>query len=107
MDDRLQAAVALVRNEYPEARLFQISIPGDQEIYLARKCAWNEYKRLIGAVKDEVTANEILVQKFLVHPKLSYEQIDLEMDPGKVVILAQQIQKGLGFVTDGVTLKNV
>ena len=26
---------------------------------------------------------------------------------GKVVILAQQIQKGLGFVTDGVSLKNV
>ena len=107
MEDRLQAAIAIVRAEYPEARLFQICIPGDEEIYLARKCAWNEYKRLIGAVKDEVTANEVLVQKFLVHPKLSYEQIDLEMDPGKVVILAQQIQKGLGFASDGVTVKNV
>ncbi len=107
MDDKLQAAISQVRSEYPEARLFQISIPGDDEIYLARKCAWNEYKRLIGAVKDEVTANEVLVQKFLVHPKLSYEQIDLEMDPGKVVILAQQIQRGLGFASDGVTVKNV
>jgi len=107
MDDKLQAAIAQVRSEYPEARLFQISIPGDDEIYLARKCAWNEYKRLIGAVKDEVTANEVLVQKFLVHPKLSYEQIDLEMDPGRVVILAQQIQRGLGFASDGVTVKNV
>jgi len=107
MEDRLQAAIATVRADYPDVKLFQIAIPGDDEVYLSRKCTWNEYKRLIGAVKSEVTANEILVQKFLVHPKLTYEQIDLEMDPGKVVILAQQIQRGLGFVSDGVTVKNV
>lgn len=107
---QIDDAVATVRAEHPDWKLFLIEIPGDDEIYLARKCSWNEYKRVAqGLVKagDEVAANEAVVQAFLVHPKWTYEQLQFEVEPGKIVLLANQIQRGLGFVTDGVTLKNV
>ena len=107
---RIDAAVAEAKAQHPDWKLFRIDIPGDDEVYLARKCSWAEYKRIAaGLVKssDEVSANEALVQAFLVHPRWTYEQVQFEVEPGKLVVLAQQIQRGLGFITDGVTLKNV
>ena len=97
-----------LRAESPSVKLFQITVPGrEDEVFIARKCNWAEYKKLIGKVKDEAEANELLVQRFLVHPKVDYETLNLEWDPGLVVTLAQQIQKGLGFVGDGAAIKNV
>ncbi len=96
-----------LRADNPKLKLFQIMIPGrEDEVFLARKASWSEYKSLIGAVKDEAEANEILVQKFLMHPKPDFEAMQTEWEPGLVVTLAQQIQKGLGFV-QGASLKNV
>jgi len=90
--------VEKLRVDNPKLRLFQILVPDrEDELFLARKASWSEYKRLIGSVKNEADANEVLVQKFLVHPKPDYEEIQTEWDPGLVVTLAQQIQKGLGF----------
>ena len=109
-EKRVDDAVAAVRAEHPDWKLVLIEIPGDDDVYLAWKCSWNEYKRIAaGLVKsgDEVSANEALVQAFLVHPRWTYEQVQFEIEPGKLVVLAQQIQRGLGFVTDGVTIKNV
>jgi len=95
-----------LRAESPKLRIFQIIVPDrEDEVFLARKASWSEYKRLIGSVKNEADANEVLVQKFLVHPKPGYEKIQTEWDPGLIVTLAQQIQKGLGF-SQGATLKN-
>lgn len=102
----VQAIVDEVRAELPGARIFQIEVtdrPG--EVYLARKASWSEYKRLLGSVKGEADASEMLVQKFLVYPKPNYEAIQTEWDPGLIMILASQIQKGMGF-TQGATLKN-
>ncbi len=96
-----------LKADNPNLRLFQIFIPGrEDEIFIARKAPWAEYKKLIGAVKSEADANELLVQKFLVHPKPDFEAMQTEWDPGLVVTLAQQIQKGLGF-TQGASLKNL
>ena len=92
----------------PDLELFQIIIPGhEKEIYVARKCNWAEYKQFVGKLKDEATANELIVQKFLVHPKVGYEELSLKWAPGLVVTIAQQIQKGLGFVGDGAFIKNL
>lgn len=106
LDERAAEAVAQLREEQPNIRLFQIIVPDrEDELFLARKASWAEYKRLIGAVKNEADANELLVQKFLVHPKPDYEEIQSKWDPGLLVTLAQQIQKGLGF-SQGASLKN-
>jgi hypothetical protein len=105
MEERAAELVAQLKAEQPKLRLFQIIIPDDEEVYLARKAPWSEYKRLVGAVKNEADANELLVQKFLVHPKPDYEALQSEWAPGLVVTLAQQIQAGLGF-SKGATVKN-
>ena len=103
--DPVQEIVDELRAHNPKLRIFQILVPDrDDEVFLARKASWAEYKRLIGAVKNEADANEVLVQKFLVYPKPNYEEMQTEWDPGLVVTLAQQIQKGLGF-SQGATLK--
>ena len=99
--------VDALRADNPNIRLFQINIPDrPDDIFIARKASWAEYKRLIGKVKDEASANEVVVQKFLVHPKPDYELIANQWDPGLVVTLAMQIQRGLGF-SDGASVKNL
>ena len=104
--DNVEELVEKLRVDKPKLRIFQILVPDrEDEVFLARKASWAEYKRLIGSVKNEADANEILVQKFLVHPKPDYEEIQTEWDPGLVVTLAQQIQKGLGF-SQGASVKN-
>ena len=105
-DDQVREVIDRLRADAPNLRLFQIVIPDrEDELYLARKASWAEYKRLIGSVKNEADANEVLVQKFLVHPEPDYEALQTEWEPGLVVTLAQQIQKGLGF-GQGASLKN-
>ena len=105
-DDQVRELVDGLRAENPNLRLFQIVIPDrEDELFLARKASWAEYKKLIGAVKNEADANEVLVQRFLVHPKPDYEALQTEWEPGLVVTLAQQIQRGLGF-SQGASLKN-
>ena len=105
--ESLDQIVAALRAENPNIRLFQINIPDrPDDIFIARKASWAEYKRLIGKVKDEASANEVVVQKFLVHPKPDYEVLANEWDPGLVVTLAMQIQRGLGF-SDGASVKNL
>ena len=104
-DKEIEDIVGKLREANPKIRIFQIIVPDRKdELFLVRKASWSEYKRLIGAVKNDADANEILVQKFLVHPKPNYEEIQSEWDPGLVVTLAQQIQKGLGFA-HGATIK--
>ena len=105
-DEQIRELVDGLRAENPKLRLFQIVIPDrEDEVFLARKASWAEYKKLIGAVKNEADANEVLVQRFLVHPKPDYEALQTEWEPGLVVTLAQQIQRGLGF-SQGASLKN-
>ncbi len=105
-DTQVREIVERLKAENPKLRLFQIIVPGrEEDVFLARKAPWSEYKSLIGSVKNEADANEILVQKFLVHPKPDYQEILTEWEPGLVVTLAQQIQKGLGFA-QGASLKN-
>ena len=107
-DTELEEIVQQLRSENPNLKLFQITVPGrEDEIFIARKCSWREYKQLIGKVKDEAAANEVLVQKFLVFPKVDYETLNLQWEPGLVVTLANQIQKGLGFALEGAGLKNL
>jgi len=104
-ENDVRAVVDRLKADNPKLRIFQILVPDrEDEVFLARKASWAEYKRLIGSVKNEADANEVLVQKFLVYPKPDYEEIQTEWDPGLVVTLAQQIQKGLGF-SQGATLK--
>ena len=105
-EEQVREAVEKLRAEQPGLRLFQIVVPDREgEIFLARKASWSEYKKLLGTVKNEADANEVLVQKFLVHPKPDYEEMQTTWDPGLIVTLAAQIQKGLGF-SQGASLKN-
>jgi hypothetical protein len=105
-EQRTAEIVEQLRADNPGLRLFQIIVPDrEEEIFLARKASWAEYKKLLGTVKNEADANEILVQKFLVHPKPDYEEMQTQWDPGLVVTLAAQIQKALGF-SQGASLKN-
>ena len=107
IETQIHEIVEQLKADKPDLRLFQIFIPDrEDEIFIARKAPWAEYKKLIGAVKNEADANELLVQKYLVHPKPDFETMQTEWDPGLVVTLAQQIQKGLGF-TQGASLKNL
>ena len=107
LDTQVREIADGLRAENPNLKLFQILVPDrEDEIFIARKAPWAEYKKLIGAVKNEADANELLVQKYLVHPKPDFETMQTEWDPGLVVTLAQQIQKGLGF-TQGASLKNL
>lgn len=97
-DDEIRAIVEALRAGNPNLRIFEIVLPEREgEIFLGRKCSWNEYKRLLGAVKNEADANEMLVTKFLVYPKPDFNAIQTEWDPGLIVTLAAQIQKALGF----------
>ena len=106
VDERAAALVEKLRADNPKLRLFQILVPDrEDEVFLARKASWSEYKKLLGTVKNEADANEVLVQKFLVHPKPDYEEMQTTWDPGLIVTLAAQIQKGLGF-SQGASLKN-
>jgi len=106
-EQELQSILEQLRSENPNIRLFQIKVPDrEDEIFIARKAPWSVYKKLIGSIKNEGDANELLVQKFLVHPKPDYEAMQNDWDPGLVVTLAQQIQKGLGFVK-GAEIKNL
>jgi len=105
---KMKEILAKIRKENPGKELFQIIIPGQEdELFVARSCNWTEYKNFIGSVKDEASANELLVQKFLVYPQVDYEKFSLEWTPGLIVTLAQQIQKGLGFVGDGASIRNL
>ncbi len=105
-DTQIREIVERLRADNPNLRLFQIVVPGrEDEVFLARKAPWAEYKKLIGQVKSEADANELLVQKFLVHPKPDYDAMQNEWEPGLVVTLAQQIQKGMGFA-QGASIKN-
>lgn len=105
-EEQVREVVEKLRAESPNLRLFQIFVPDrDEEIFLARKASWAEYKKLLGTVKNEADANEVLVQKFLVYPKPDYEEMQTHWDPGLIVTLAAQIQKGLGF-SQGASLKN-
>ena len=107
-EENIEKTVETIKDKHPEWKLFQISVPDKfNEVYIARKCNWAEYKQLIGKVKDEATANEILVQRFLVYPKIDYETLNMKWEPGLIVTLAQQIQKGLGFTNDGASIKNL
>ncbi len=107
IDNKIREIAETLRANNPDLKLYRILVPGrEDEIFIARKAPWSEYKKLVGAVKDEAAANELLVQKFLMHPKPDFEAMQSEWDPGLVVTLAQQIQKGLGFV-QGASIKNV
>ena len=107
-NEKLNKTIEAIQAEHPNWKLFQIVVNSqDADIFIARKCNWAEYKQIIGKVKDEATANEVLVQKFLVYPKVNYETLNLEWEPGLIVTLAQQIQKGLGFSGDGAQIKNL
>ena len=106
--ENLNKTIEAIQTEHPDFKLFQIIVNGlEDKLFVARKCNWAEYKQIIGKVKDEATANEVLVQKFLVYPKVNYETLNLEWDPGLIVTLAQQIQKGLGFSGNGAQIKNL
>ena len=105
-EQRTAEIVEQLRAENPGMRLFQILVPDrEDEVFLARKASWAEYKRLLGTVKTEADANEVLVQRFLVYPKPDYEELQTSWDPGLVVTLAAQIQKALGF-SQGASIKN-
>lgn len=107
-EDNKNKIIEELKSKNPNQKLFQIIVPEQEDkLFIARKCNWSEYKQLIGKVKDEATANEILVQKFLIHPKVDYEILNLKWEPGLIVTLAQQIQKGLGFTGDGAQIKNL
>ena len=107
-EDNKNKIIEELKSKNPNQKLFQIIVPEQEDkLFIARKCNWSEYKQLIGKVKDEAAANEILVQKFLIHPKVDYEILNLKWEPGLIVTLAQQIQKGLGFTGDGAQIKNL
>ena len=106
-EEKLREVVEQLKADNPKLRLFQIIVPDhEDELFIARKAPWAEYKKMIGTVKNEADANEVLVQKFLVYPKPDYQEMLTEWEPGLVVTLAQQIQKGLGF-SQGASLKNL
>lgn len=99
--------VSRLREQNPGIRLFEINIPDrPDEVFIARKASWSEFKRMLGTAKSESEANELLVQKFLVCPAVSYEDFQTQWDPGLVVTLATQITKGLGF-SQGASIKNL
>jgi len=105
-EDKAASIVARIKEEQPGIRLFQVVIPDDPTaIYIARKSSWSEYKTMLGTVKNEAQASETIIQRFLVYPKPDYEAMQTEWDPGLIMTLAQQIQKGLGF-TQGASVKN-
>ena len=104
---QIQDIVAQLRAGNSSIELILIEIPDDEEIYIARLCGWGEYKSIIGKTKDDGEINEVLVQKYLVHPKVDYEALQLDWSPGLVVTLAMKIQDALGFNQDEVTIKKL
>ena len=105
--EKIQEIVDQQREGNPDLALALIEIPDDDEIYITRLCGWGEYKNLIGKIEGEAEANEIIVQKFLVHPKIDYEKLQLDWPPGLVVSLAMKIQEALGFNKKEVALKKL
>ena len=58
MEDTIREIVEQLKADKPDLRLFQILVPDrEDEIFIARKAPWAEYKKLIGAVKNEADAN--------------------------------------------------
>lgn len=93
--------------EHPEwkGRLFQLVAPNLDGVFIARKCGYMEYAKTMKFVKDEAAAQKIIVEKFLVHPKIDYPDL-VSMLPGQFTKMAQLIQNGLGFTEEG-SIKNL
>lgn len=108
--EALDDVLAGLRGEYPNARLFQILVPErEDDVFIARKLPWMEYSKLLGAVKNEATGMELIVQKCLLHPHPDYTAMQTDVDfwtPGLIITLANQIQRAHGVVA-GASVKNV
>ena len=92
--------IAELRAKYPQ-RLFQVKIPGDDVLYIARECSWVEFTPFVQNDKPSADILPGLVKAFLVHPKIDAQDFEYNTSgnwaPGKIITLAQKIQEALGY----------
>lgn len=98
-----------LKEKYPQ-NLFQIEIPGDDGLYIARECSWSEFAPFVQA--DNLNADMLpsLVKAFLVYPKIDDQDFEYNSSgkwaPGKIITLAQKIQEALGY-SETATVKSL
>lgn len=95
--------------KYPQ-KLFQIEIPGDDGLYIARECNWSEFAPFVQTDKPNADMLPGLVKAFLVHPKIDDQDFEYNTTgkwaPGKIITLAQKIQEALGY-SESATVKHL
>ena len=98
-----------LKEKYPQ-NLFQIEIPGDEGLYIARECSWSEFAPFVQT--DNLNADMLpsLVKAFLVYPKIDDQDFEYNTTgkwaPGKIITLAQKIQEALGY-SETATVKSL
>lgn len=95
-----QTIIKDLKAKYPQ-RLFQVKIPGDDCLYIARECSWSEFAPFVQNDKPSADILPGLVKTFLVHPKIDSQDFEYNTSgnwaPGKIITLAQKIQEALGY----------
>jgi len=98
--EKTEAIIKELKNKYPQ-RLFQVKIPGDDGLYIARECSWSEFAPFVQNDKPSADILHGLVKAFLVHPQIDSQDFEYntsgDWPPGKIITLAQKIQEALGY----------
>lgn len=98
-----------LKGKYPQ-KLFQIEIPGDESLYIARECSWSEFAPFVQTEKQDANMLPSLVKAFLVYPKIDDQDFEYNTTgkwaPGKIITLAQKIQEALGY-SEAATVRNL
>lgn len=106
-EEEIAHIVAQYRAKHPNAQLFLIDLKGDDRIFIAKLGSFKAMAKFAKQIQDakadfsEPMIN--MVQKHLVHPELTYEQLadgpDVEggLKSGHVVVIANKMQEANGF----------
>ncbi len=103
--------IAMIRENHPDQSLYRIILKKyPNELFVGRETSWQEYKQKMAkqnaATPDAMAMNEDLVTAFLVYPKAKKEWMSA-CAPGKLVSIAGQITRAIGFGGDGDTAKKI
>ncbi len=98
-----------LKSKYPQ-KLFQIKIPGDDTLYIARECSWSEFAPFVQTENPSADMLPAMVKAFLVYPKIDEQDFEYNTSgkwaPGKIITLAQKIQEALGY-SESATVKHL
>ncbi len=99
--------IASVKEQNPEAQLFEVEIPGrEDELYICKKLKWFFWKQLVGKTTDQAAIVENVVKASMVYPALGIGEMTTDLDGGVMMTLSEKIQEACGY-NQGSKIKNL